>query len=65
MSDSNQILDDQKSPADIQKEHARYVRPLGRTGSAAMTAVPSRWRTTACEVMPHGLGYSTAAITAA
>ena len=29
MSDSNQILDDQKSPADIQKEHARYVRPLG------------------------------------
>ncbi len=29
MSDSKQIMDDQKSQADIQREHARYVKPLG------------------------------------
>ena len=29
MSDSNQMMDDQKSQADIQKEHARYIKPLG------------------------------------
>ena len=29
MSDSNQMMDDQQSQADIQKEHARYIKPLG------------------------------------